>query len=55
MASLKSKKSFPFRNFSGRQPTVEELRQEIESMYEFLVNQVDEAIEELRAEAVPEE
>lgn len=55
MASLKSKKSYPFRNFSGRQPTVEELRQEMESMYEFIINQVDETIEELRAEAVPDE
>lgn len=55
MASLKSKKQFPFRNFAGRQPTVEELRQEMESMYEYIINITDEAIEELREEAVPDE
>ena len=54
MASLKSKKSFPFRNFGSKPPTTEELRAEMESMYEFLVNQVSETIEEVREE-IPSE
>lgn len=55
MARLKSKKQFPFRNFAGREPTVDELRQEMESMYEYIIDITDETIEELRAEVVPDE
>jgi hypothetical protein len=55
MPRLKSKKTFPFRQFAGREPTIEELRQELEEMYTYLVNQVDETIEEVRAEIPSDE
>ncbi len=55
MASLKSKKRYPFRNFGAIPPTPEQVREEMESMYDYLVEITNEVIEELRVEAVPDE
>lgn len=54
MSRLKSKKSFPFRSYGGREPTIAELRAEIEELYRFIIEQVDEVIEEVREE-IPDE
>lgn len=50
MTRLKSKKTFPFKSYQGREPTVEELREEMEVMYQYLVEQLDETIEEVRSQ-----
>lgn len=49
MTLLRSNRTFPFRGFQGKEPTVEELRQELEEVYKFvhdLIRELDEVVEQ---------
>jgi frataxin-like iron-binding protein CyaY len=45
---LKNEKTFPFRSYEGKEPTNEQLREEAEELYKYLVGQLDEVLESIR-------